>query len=331
MPPTSHHPQPCQTQATGRLLLISFGLLTAALASAAQPSATLSSIARDTQLQASPSPRPALSTPNAAASNSPADTAKLPGDLDYGEQKILNRRAHWEPWAITTSAEYFYSDNVALASAGNLQDWHLRTGLSASYTNRIAGDWFLHGGLDAYTYLHDQYDALDFVLIRPELGILRRLPWFDDTYLSLGYVGYSISQSDLATEAFRNHASAVTLQKIWKPSRGQQLIAGLSAEYSLNAEPIAPQRHEYASYIAYRCQLTEHISATASYRASYFVYPSTDRADWNHVLVLGASYDLTDWAKLSLSASAARNISNYAFFDYDNVVTGIGLTLHIEF
>lgn len=269
--------------------------------------------------------------PSALQPDPTSPTLKLPGDAEYGEQRVLARRANFEPWSIATDAEYFFTDNVALASAGELEDFYLRTGAQIRYSNRISGDWFLNASLDSHAYLHREFDVLDFLLLKPELAVMRRLPWLADTFASFGYVGYWITGDDLTTETFHNHAVALSAQKIWKPSRGQQFVAGVSLEYGLAADPEPPQRHEYGGYLAYRFQLTEHLSASASYRASWYQYPHTDRQDWNHVVVIGAAYDLTDWARVSLSASSAWNRSSASFFDYDNLVSGVSLALHLEF
>jgi hypothetical protein len=45
----------------------------------------------------------------------------------------------------------------------------------------------------------------------------------------------------------------------------------------------------------------------------------------------GGTYDLTDWAQIAASTSAAWNRSDSKFFDYENIVAGAGIMLHIEF
>ena len=265
------------------------------------------------------------------ASQSLPSSPRLPGDAEYGEQVVLARRANHEPWSLAFDAEYFFTDNVALASAGELQDFYLRTGAQARYTNRISGDWFANAALDAHSILHDRYDALDFLLLKAEAGAMYRVPWLADTFLSAGYVGYWITEDDLTTESFQNHAISIGAQKVWKPARAMQIIAGATAEYSFDAEPAPPQRHEYSAYLGYRLRLNDNLSLSASYRLGFYDYPVIDRQDWNHVVVIGASYDITSWARVSLSASSAWNRSSVEFFDYDNIVSGISLSLHMEF
>lgn len=270
-------------------------------------------------LAAATAPSLAITTPQRAS------------EAEYGEQVVLARRANFEPWSFSADAEYFYTDNVALALAGELEDFYLRTGAQARYTNRVSGNWFFTAALDGHALLHEEYEVLDFLLIKGDAGAMYRVPWLADTFISAGYSGYWISEADLTTEAFQNHAATLGLQKVWKIARAMQVVAGASAEYSLSATPEPPQRHEYSSYVGYRFRLNEKLSVAASYRVGLYAYPAIDRQDWSQVLVLGASYDLTTWARVSLSASQAWSRSSETFFDYDNRVAGASLTFHLEF
>jgi TonB dependent receptor len=264
-------------------------------------------------------------------SNLADEVAKLLADQEYGEQLPLIRRAHVEPWALSVDAEYFATDNVALASTGELEDFYLRTGVNVKYTNRIIGDWFMNAGLDAHSLLHEEYDVLDFLLLKTEASLLYRLPWISRTFMSLGYSGYWMSASDFSTEAFRNHSVTFGIQHAWQISRQMQVIYGLSVDYSLFAFPIIPQRHEYAGYLGYQFRLTDHWILNASYRAGWYPYPEVDRDDWNHVVALTLAYQITPEAKLSLSASQAWNRSSYSFFSYDSRTVGLSASFTLSY
>jgi len=256
---------------------------------------------------------------------------RMAGDDEYGEQVILARRAEWEPWSITLGSECFFTDNVALASAQPLDDWYLRSGLTVQYTNRIAGDWFLTGAADSQYYLHDRYPELDFNFLRTDMGFMVSLPWLADTFLTAQHVWYRVSEQDLKSPAFENHGISLNAQKLWKISRGQQLFAGGGADYSVYADPDPAQRHEYSGFLGYRLRLTEKVTLNASYRLGWYDYPQLDRGDWNHVALIGAGYDITSWARLSASFSTTWNRSSISYFDYDNLLSGISVVLHLEF
>ena len=255
----------------------------------------------------------------------------MKGDDEFGEQLILARRAEVEPWSFTLDAQYFYTDNVALVPEGALDDFYLRTGVFAQYANRIAGDWFMDAGLSNYFHVHDEHRFFDFYLLRPEVGVTRRLPLLADTFAALHYSWFRISDPDFESSIFQDHTINVNLQKIWKISRGQQLLAGAAADFSLAPEPAAPGRHEFSAFAGYRLRLTEAFSVQAGYRGAYYDYPEVDRQDWNHSFTAGVSYEITDWARAVLSATGSLNRSSVSAFDYENLISGVGLSFHIEF
>jgi hypothetical protein len=278
-----------------------------------------------------PSTLPTTTSAVESQRRSTVPAPKLTADAEFGEQIPIVRKAEWEPWSFSADAEYYYTDNVALASSGALEDFYLRTGVTTRYTNRLSGNWFLNTALSGHTILYDTFDVLDFLLVKGEAGLVYQAPWLSNTFLSAGYTGYWITQNDLQTEAFRNHAATLGLQKIWKISRGMQIISGLSSEYSLSAEPVVPQRNEYAGYLGYQLKLTDKLALTASYRAAWLQYPNVERQDWNHVAALSATYSIKDWARVSLTASQAWNQSSVDFFSYENQVAGLGLALTLNF
>lgn len=260
-----------------------------------------------------------------------APAPKMKGDAEFGEQLIVARRAQAEPWSFALDAQYFYTDNVALVPEGEVDDFFLRTGIYAQYANRIVGDWFVDAALSNYVFLHDEHDFFDFHLLRAEAGVTRRLPKLADAFASVHYSWYRISDSDFGDSAFQDHTINAYLQKIWKVSRGQQIIAGTGADFSLAPEPSEPGRNEGSAFVGYKLRLTESFSVQAGYRGAYYQYPDIDRHDWNHSVTVGCTYEITDWARAMITATGSLNRSDNPFFDYNNVVSGVGISLHIEF
>lgn len=260
----------------------------------------------------------------------PLSTAKLGGDAEYGEQVVLTRKAHWAPWTLSLDAQYFYTDNVALASKGVVDDFYLRTSAVVQYTNRIHGDLFADAAISNSIYVHDRHSEFDFHFLRAEAGLIWQAPWLADSYFSLHYAWYRISESDFSTSAFENHAACLSGQKTWRISRGQQVFAGLNAELSIAADPESPRRDEYSAFMGYKLRVTEKFSVQASYRAGLYDYRESGRNDWNHTVALACSYDVMEWVRLQLAASGSWNRSSAAFFNYDNLVAGLGVSLHVE-
>jgi hypothetical protein len=305
-------------------MIISMALAGTALA---QTSSTIIDQARATGSTPSLLGQPAASGDAASSTAAP----KLSGDDEFGEQIVLARRANWDPWTIAFDTEFYFTDNVALASTGSLSDTYLRTGAQLRYTNRISGDWFLNAGVDDHVLLHGKYDTLDFMLLKADAGLMYRAPWLADTFFTFGYLGYWVTEPDFQTGAFQNHSLTLGAQRVIKIARAMQLVLGTAADYSAAALPAEPQRHDYSAYMAYRLRVSEKVHTTAMLRTGYFDYPFNDRQDWNFVLALGASYDLTPWLRLQLSASGTLNRSSIHFYHYESFSAGGSVVVHLEF
>ncbi|HBJ85309.1 MAG TPA: hypothetical protein DDZ88_15820 [Verrucomicrobiales bacterium] len=271
------------------------------------------------------------STPEAVENREAQSAPKMQGDDEFGEQMILARRAHAEPWTIGIDTQFFYTDNVALTPRGALDDTYRRTGLYAQYANRIVGNWFMDASVSSFFFLHDKYDFFDFHLLRAEVGVTRRLPWLNDAFASVHYYWFHVADPELSRTIFQSQMLNLNLQKMWKVSRGQQFTLGASADLNLAAMPAGPERNEYSLYSGHSLRLTEKWTMQAGLRGSYFHYPVVGRSDWNTGLTLGLSYAVTDWAKLTFSAAGAVNRSNQPAFSYNNIVTGLGLSFQVSF
>lgn len=256
---------------------------------------------------------------------------KMKGDDEFGEQMILARRAHVEPWTLGMDAQFFYTNNVALTPTQPLDETYLRTGFYAQYANRIVGDWFMDASVSSYWFLHSRYDFFDFHLLRSEIGVTRKLPWLNDAFASVHYYWFHIADTEFQHSIFQNHMVNLNVQKIWKISRGQQFTLGLSADLSLAAQPSGPGRHELSLYAGHSLRLTEKWTIQSGLRAGYFHYPEMGRSDTNLGLTIGLSYALRDWAKLTFSAAGTINRSNQSTFDYHNFATGLGVSFQVSF
>ena len=196
--------------------------------------------------------------PSAQAAASPS----LVADKEYGEQVVLSRKANWEPWSVSADGGLYFTDNAALTSAQGLEDFYLRSGFAAKYTNRIGGNWFLSADMDAHVLQYDQFDVLDFLLVKAETAALYRATWLADAYFSLGYIGHWISERDLTTEAFQSHGVSASVQKSWKLNRSMSLVLGANVITTLAAEPAPPARDEYAAYTGFQYRFTERFPRT---------------------------------------------------------------------
>ena len=269
---------------------------------------------------------PSVASPASAASYA-AETA----ESEFGEQRILQRRAHVEPWSASAGIDLFRTDNVALTSKGEQDDWYLRYGMAASYTNRVRGPLFFDVSLQHYLFRYSEFDVLDFDLTRLDTGFLLQLPKLADTFFFGRYRLEYLTSPGFGDDLLTNHTADFGLQKIWKVSRGQQVFAHLSAAPVLSTDPGSSARDEYSVSLGYSLRLTERISTSISYRGSFFHYRERSREDWNHVLAASVTYDATDWLRLGITAAYTENLSNTPAGEYRNLTPGAGFLLRIAF
>lgn len=286
---------------------------------------------RDIADQAAPPRMPATASAQATSALQKPALEVLGRGSEFGEQAILRRRAHVEPWSASLDALLAYTDNVALAPRGERSDWYLRTGLNVAYTNRVRGPWFIDLALQHYLFRYAEYGALDFDQTRIEAGVLYQAAWLDDTFLFARYSYQRLCEPWLGSELFTSHSAILGAQKVWKISRGQQVFAGLSGDLSLSADPASGARDEYSVVLGYSARLTQRLGAQLTYRLGLYDYREGGREDWNHIAALGLTYDVTDWLRLSATTSFSRNTSSASFAEYDNFVGGIGLSLRAAF
>ncbi len=287
---------------------------------------------RDVAPQSGPLSLPARESAAAFSATAPLPGARARGaETEFGEQRIVQRRAHVEPWSASAGVDLYHTDNAALTPANEQQDWYLRYGFTAAYTNRVKGPVFFDVSLQHYLFRYAEYDILDFDLTRLETGFLLQLPWLADSFFASRYRLEYLTEPGMGSALFTNHTVDLSLQKVWKISRGQQLFAGASANLALATDPGGGARDEYALSAGYSLRLTERLTAGLSYRGSYYRYREGERDDWNHIFAAGLTYDFTDWLRVGLNASYTRNISSAAFGDYENFVPGGGLLLRLAF
>lgn len=263
--------------------------------------------------------------------NAPAAAPKMDGDDEYGEQRILLRRASWAPWSFEADVEAQWTDNAALSRDNAESDSYLRTGMRAGYSNRVVGNLFFNAGMDYHTVRHSEFTELDFDLLRGDLGLMYMLPKLQDAFIVTRYSYFRLTEAGLGTLLYEDHIASLGLQKVWKISRGQQIFAGTYADWSTAPQPWGAGRHEYSLFTGWKLRLTEALTVQLSYRGARYLYRTGKRQDWNHVMLAGATYAFTDWLRAGVTSSYTVNRSSGAAFDYQNFIVGAGLTAHWEF
>lgn len=253
------------------------------------------------------------------------------GGAEFGEQRIAYRRAHIEPWTAVVDLQVFRTDNAALTSTGKQSDWYMRYGAAVNYANRVAGPLFIDLSVQQSAFRYAEFDVLDFDLTRVEAGLLLQTLGRFDAFLFARYRLEYIAEAGLGSQLFTSHSIEAGLQKVWKITRGQRLYAGIAALVPLATDPEGAGRGEYSATVGYSLRLTEQINAGISYRGAWYHYTEGGREDWNHLLSLGASYDVADWLQLGLNVSYTLNRSSASRAEYESLVPGGSLALRVTF
>jgi hypothetical protein len=274
------------------------------------------------------------STAPAAASSTSTTNAPMASTLEsaseFGDQVIVTREATWEPWQVELSADGFFTDNVALAPRRE-QDAFLRNGVNVSYSNRIAGDWSMDVSLGQDFVRYDRFTDLDFDFTHASTALAYRAPWLDGATMVLRYSYAYLSDPGFGDQILSSHMLSFGVQKSWKLAAKHRLIAGLSTEPNLAAEPTIALRHEHAIFTGWTWKHTPDFHTQLVGRIGYHVSPNTGRTDWNYATVLSASYAITAKARIAASASMAWNESNRAAFSYQNLISGLYVGLNFNF
>lgn len=278
-----------------------------------------------------PAMQPATSATALRGGVSNAATAAGAGGAEFGEQRIAYRRAHIEPWTAVVDLQVFRTDNAALTSTGKQSDCYMRYGAAVNYANRVVGPLFVDLAVQQSAFRYAEFDVLDFDLTRVEAGLLLQTLGRFDAFLFARYRFEYITEAGLGSQLFANHSLEVGLQKVWKITRGQRFFAGVAALVPLETDPGGAGRGEYSATVGYTLRLTEQINAGVSYRGAWYHYSKGGREDWNHLLNIGASYDVADWLQLGLNFTYTLNRSNAARADYESLVPGGSLAVRLAF
>lgn len=264
------------------------------------------------------------------------EAPKMEGDEEYGVQKILYKRSNWDPWSFRFDFGGSYTSNVALVDRGEIDDWFLQSGITLGYVPQIKGGLFARTMVSDQIFRYSANDFFDFDLLRAQAGLLYAFPragtaWdplLGNLVLYADYNYYRIAEPwDWGDDSFDNHSISIGGDKTWRFSRGHSIVAGVNADWSLDASRPEPQRDEYTAYVAYKVKWTGNIESTLAYRAGLYDYSHQDRRDFNQIVSLGLEYRITDWLRLNTTVSGTFNNSDRSVYDYKALNTGVFASL----
>lgn len=261
------------------------------------------------------------------------DTEAAPsrGDDDLGQQLILKEKVKFRPFNIFGSFDSYYTTNVALTKNNPLDDMFYVGTVGASYTPRITDNLYGEVTVRQQFFRYDEYGVLDFDSFNAGAGLSYILSNFYDIGLSGRFNFNRLTDTQQGQEFYKEYSINLSAQKAFILSRAHYVYVGALTDINMT-DPVLPQRNEYALFTGYQAKITRNFDAGLYYRLSWFDYATGGREDLNQNLSLGLSYKIAEWCSINAATTFGFNNSNQpAFFNYDVINTGGGITLNYKF
>ena len=253
-----------------------------------------------------------------------------PNDPDLGEQEILKRAEHYEPFTATLAAPFYYTSNVALARHHAQGDFLVAPAASFTYAPRLTRTLYGEITVGQQMFYYDRFSGLDFGSFDVRVGLAYSLPQLHNLTLRAQY-DFNRLTNDSFREFYSNHTIFLTAELPFRIGRAQQVSFGASTNLSFYATPDGPQRHEFDLYVGYAVNLTRALSLDAVGRIFIRDYVNGDRTDVSEVLALSATYRFTRWFSGGLVSTYASSQSSDSVFDYNVANVGGAVNFAVKF
>jgi hypothetical protein len=255
-----------------------------------------------------------------------------PGDNDLGQQLILRRKEHNNPWHVSVDSSYFWTDNAANVNRAKVDDWFFAGGVNIGYQPRIGKRVFLDLNVGQHWFQYNKVSELDFQSGEASAGLIMVMPELANTVFYVNYY-YQRLTRDLSEEPiFNNHSIRVGAQKTFLINRLNSFNLGAQASFALNSEPVELTRNEYSFNAGYSFKIMRGLFLNASYRISYFDYYEFEgRKDWWQSASVSLTYQPKTWLEISASYNYTFNDSNLTVFDYQTQLAGPAVALKMKF
>ena len=252
-------------------------------------------------------------------------------DADVGEQEILKRIERYEPFFVSIATPFYYTSNVALVRNGEQSDLVFAPAAGITYAPRFTKTLYGSFTLQRQEFYYDKFTALNFGSFDFRAGLTYILPKLHNLMLRGEYDYNRLTYSNSFNDFFSNHSIFLSAELPFRFGRAQQLSIGADTNLSLDANPSAPQRHEFDVYVGYAVSLTRSLSVGAVGRIFVRDYDSIDRTDVSEVLAITANYQINKYFSAGAATTFAWSQSNKSVFDYEVANIGGALSLTFKF
>jgi hypothetical protein len=257
--------------------------------------------------------------------------AESPNDPDLGEQEILKRAEHYEPFTVSIATPFYYTSNVALVRSGEQADVIFAPTAGVAYAPRLTRTLYGSFSVQQQSFYYDRFSGLDFGSFDARAGLVYYLPQAHNLILRGEYDYNRLTFSNSFNSFFSNHSFFVSAELPFRIGRAQQVSLGTDANLSIYARPDPPQRHDFDFFIGYAVNLTRSLSLGAVGRLFVREYEQGDRTDVSEVFALSANYRVTKCFSASAVSTFAASQSNHSVFDYNVANVGGALSLSFQF
>lgn len=268
------------------------------------------------------------------ALDDPSHAPFSPADSDFGVQQVLGDTPHRAPVKFFINFDLQYTENAPTTLPALSDGSYLFSSLiGASWQPLIANGWFADIGATQELYDFDNGDALDFENMMPYIGVVKNIVDLDDTIFYARYEYQRITDGSISDSDYSAQRVRTGLQKMLYMTSRQQLAAGVSAAFDVDANPERLERKEYAVELTYTYLFTDALSATAKYRLAKWEFDDSGREDRNNVIGIELAYSLCKNATVYTSVYYTDHNSNQLFGVNDSQTwqTGIGLGMNYSF
>lgn len=267
-------------------------------------------------------------------SDDPVRAPFSPADSDFGVQEILGETSEAPKFHLFGSIDFNVTDN-APATNRALEDSSFYTTLlvGGNWQSHLAAGWFADVGATMEFFEFERQNAMDFQNFSTHAGVVKTLVDLDDTVFFARYEYQWLVTGRWAETDYSANRIRTGLQKVLFARSNQELGAGISAAFDIDANPDRLERNEYAAELSYTYWFREDLGATLSWRGALWDFDTAGREDWNHTAGLSLHWRTCPHSTVYAHIFYSNNDSNtpLGVNDFESWNAGIGLGLNYSF
>lgn len=277
------------------------------------------------QLQQTPATSaPSLTSPTAMPLSR---TAQPEEDEEIGQQFLLRRKVAQPQFSIIGDAQYYYTDNALLESAGKHDDMVFVGTTGASWNPTWIKDVTGSVYVRQQFFRYNENSAIDFDATTAGFYAGSKVKdWFN---ISGGYSVTRLETRATDDEFYKEGDANLTLSRTQMIGRRVAIPYGYTFDF-YHASPDSFTRATHGFFVGVNCALTQKLLGQFFYRFQYEDYQETARGDQASIFSASLTYAITPWASVRTFMSWTLNDSSIRR-DYEVLNGGAGLNLVVRF